>query len=157
MADFGGADIDTFRVEVRDWLAANYPPELKSGSPASDPEAQWGGRAFAGSSDPQIVWMRRMASKGWTAPLWPRAYGGGGLSAEEARVLEKELSAGGYRPALASFGIWMLGPVLLEYANEAQKLEHLPKIIGGEIRWCQGYSEPGAGSDLASLQTRCED
>jgi hypothetical protein len=89
----------------------------------------WGGRAFAGSDDPQIVWMRAHGGRGWTAPTWPKAYGGGGLSKDEARVLEQELSAGGYRPPLASFGIWMLGPVLLEYANEAQKQEHLPKIV----------------------------
>ena len=157
MADFGGADQDEFRTEVRDWIAANYPPELKGKAPATDPEAVWGGRAFADSDDPQIRWMRAMASKGWTAPTWPKAYGGGGLSAAEAKALEKELSAASSRPALMSFGLWMLGPVLLEYANETQKQEHLPKIVGGEIRWCQGYSEPGAGSDLASLQTRCED
>ncbi|HEY2483369.1 MAG TPA: acyl-CoA dehydrogenase family protein, partial [Caulobacteraceae bacterium] len=157
MADFGGADQDAFRTEVRDWLAANYPAELKTAKPAADPEAVWGGRAFTGSDDPQIRWMRALASRGWTAPTWPKAYGGGGLSRDEAKVVEKELAAGGYRPPLMSFGLWMLGPVLLEYASETQKQEHLPKIVGGEIRWCQGYSEPGAGSDLASLQTRCED
>ncbi len=157
MADFGGADIDTFRTEVRNWLADNYPAALKDPQARTDPEATWGGRAFIGSDDPQIEWMRRVAAKGWTAPAWPRAYGGGGLSTEEARVLDKELAAGGYRSPLASFGIWMLGPVLLEYATEAQKQEHLPKIVRGEVRWCQGYSEPGAGSDLASLQTKCED
>ena len=157
MADFGGADLDTFRTEVRDWLAGNYPAELKAAKPATDPEAVWGGRAFAGSDDPQIRWMRALASRGWTAPTYPAAYGGGGLSKDEARVLDKELSAGGYRPPLMSFGLWMLGPVLLEYANETQKQEHLLKIVHGEIRWCQGYSEPGAGSDLASLQTRCEE
>ncbi len=100
---------------------------------------------------------RTLASKGYTAPTWPTAYGGGGLSSEQARVLNQELSAGGYRGALVSFGLMMLGPVLLEYGTEAQKSEYLPKIVAGEIRWCQGYSEPGAGSDLASLQTRCED
>ena len=157
MADFGGTDLDAFRTEVREWVAAHYPAELKGKAPATDPEAVWGGRAFAGSDDPQIKWMKAMASRGWTAPTWPKAYGGGGLSAAEAKVLEKELAAAHCRPALMSFGLWMLGPVLLEYANETQKLEHLPKIVGGEIRWCQGYSEPGAGSDLASLQTRCED
>jgi len=157
MADFGADKLDAFAVEVSDWLKANYPAELRDPKVKSDPEAMWGGRAFAGSDDPQIVWMRRMAAKGWTAPTWPAEYGGGGLSAAEARVLERELSKGGYHTPLASFGIWMLGPVLLEYANEAQKKEYLPKIIGGEIRWCQGYSEPGAGSDLASLATRCED
>jgi alkylation response protein AidB-like acyl-CoA dehydrogenase len=157
MADFGGSELDAFRAEVKSWLAENYPVELKTSQHVADPEAQWGGRPFVGSDDPQIVWMRRMASKGWTAPTWPRAYGGGGLAPEQARVLQKELSAGGYREPLASFGLWMLGPVLLEYATETQKQEHLPKIVGGEIRWCQGYSEPGAGSDLASLATRCED
>ena len=157
MADFGGNDVETFRAEVRGWLEANYPAQLRQSNIAGDPEAQWGGRAFVGSADPQIVWMRRMAARGWTAPTWPTEYGGGGLSAEQARVLDAELSAGHYRAPLASFGLWMLGPVLLEYANEAQKREHLPRIVGGEIRWCQGYSEPGAGSDLASLATRCED
>ncbi|HEX4199083.1 MAG TPA: acyl-CoA dehydrogenase family protein [Caulobacteraceae bacterium] len=157
MADFGADKLDAFAAEVSEWLTANYPAELRDPKVKSDPEAMWGGRAFAGSDDPQIVWMRRMASRGWTAPTWPAEYGGGGLSAAEARVLERELSKGGYRTPLASFGIWMLGPVLLEYGNEAQKKTYLPQIVRGEIRWCQGYSEPGAGSDLASLQTRCED
>ena len=157
MADFGADKLEAFAAEVREWLTANYPAELRDPKAKTDPEAIWGGRAFAGSDDPQIVWMHRMASKGWTAPSWPTEYGGGGLSAAEARVLDRELSRGGYRTPLASFGVWMLGPVLLEYANEAQKKEYLPKIVGGEIRWCQGYSEPGAGSDLASLATRCED
>lgn len=157
MADFGGGDLDAFRADVRAWLQENYPPELRDPKAATDPEAIWGGRAFAGSSDPQIKWMSAMAGRGWTAPQWPKAYGGGGLSPEEARALSQELSAGRYRDPLASFGVWMLGPVLLEYGNEAQKAEHLPGIIQGKYRWCQGYSEPGAGSDLASLQTKCED
>lgn len=157
MADFGGGDLDAFRADVRGWLKANYPEELRARDAETDPEAIWGGRAFAGSSDPQIKWMHAMASRGWTAPQWPKAYGGGGLSPEEARALAQELSAGRYRDPLASFGVWMLGPVLLEYANEQQKAQHLPGIIQGKYRWCQGYSEPGAGSDLASLQTKCED
>jgi len=97
-----------------------------------------------------------MAERGWTVPAWPREYGGGGLSKEEAKVLRAEMRALGCRSPLDSFGIWMLGPALLQFGSEAQKLEHLPKIARGEIRWCQGYSEPGAGSDLASLQTRAE-
>ena len=157
MADFGATDLDAFRGEVRGWLAANYPAELRDPKVKTDPEAGWGGRAFAGSSDPQITWMKAVAEKGWTAPTWPQAYGGGGLAPAQARIVEQEISAGRYRPPLASFGVWMLGPVLLEYATEAQKQEYLPKIIKGEVRWCQGYSEPGAGSDLASLQTKCED
>ncbi|MDB5436408.1 MAG: acyl-CoA dehydrogenase [Phenylobacterium sp.] len=160
MADFGAADLDTFRAEVRAWLEANYPAELRAADAKTDPEAVWGGRAFEGergSGDPQIVWMRRVAEKGWTAPTWPKEYGGGGLTPQQARVVDQEIAAGRYRPPLLSFGIWMLGPVLLEYGSEAQKKEHMPRIVRGEIRWCQGYSEPGAGSDLASLATKCED
>ena len=157
MADFGADALETFRSETRAWLEANYPAELRDPSTKIDEEAVWGGRRYAGSSDPITTWRGKLAAKGWTTPTWPKEYGGGGLSAAEARVLNQELAKGRYATALASFGVWMLGPVLLEYANEAQKQEHLPKIIKGEIRWCQGYSEPGAGSDLASLQTKCED
>jgi alkylation response protein AidB-like acyl-CoA dehydrogenase len=159
MADFGATELDAFRTDVREWLAANYPAALKNGA-ATDPEAVWGGRAFAGTkgdADPQIQWMRLAAAKGFTAPTWPTQYGGGGLAPAQARIVEQEIARGGYRAPLLSFGLWMLGPVLMEYANEAQKAEHLPKITRGEIRWCQGYSEPGAGSDLAGLATRCED
>ncbi len=157
MADFGAGELDTFRSDVRSWLEANYPAELRDPAAKVDPEAMWGGQAFLDSDDLQIAWMRKMGEKGWTAPTWPAEYGGGGLTPAQARILDQELNSGRYRTPLASFGVWMLGPVLLEYANEDQKREHLPKIIKGEIRWCQGYSEPGAGSDLASLQTRCED
>jgi alkylation response protein AidB-like acyl-CoA dehydrogenase len=156
MADFGG-DAEAFRTDLRAWLEANYPAALKDPKAPVDPEAMWGGRAFDGSDDLQIQWLRAASAKGLTAPTWPTQYGGGGLTAEQARIVEQELSRGRYRPPLASFGVWMLGPVLLEYGNEAQKAEHLPKITAGQIRWCQGYSEPGAGSDLASLATRCED
>jgi len=157
VADFGGSQPGEFEGEVKAWLAENYPGELRAPSPVTDPNAIWGGRAFAGSDDPQIRWMRAMAARGWTAPTWPTEYGGGGLGAEEAQILEQALISGGYRRPLASFGLWMLGPVLLEYATPAQKRAHLPGIIAGDIRWCQGYSEPGAGSDLAALRTRCED
>jgi alkylation response protein AidB-like acyl-CoA dehydrogenase len=160
MADFGANELDAFRAEVREWLAANYPAQLKDANAKTDPEAVWGGQRFvgaAGDADPQILWMRRVAEKGWTAPTWPKEYGGGGLTPAQARVVEQEIARGGYRSPLLSFGLWMLGPVLLEYANDEQKKAHLPNIIRGEVRWCQGYSEPGAGSDLAGLQTRCED
>jgi alkylation response protein AidB-like acyl-CoA dehydrogenase len=157
MADFGATELDAFRVEVRGWLEANYPAELRDPGVKTDPEAVWGGRAFVGSDDPQSVWMRRAAERGLTAPTWPTEFGGGGLTPAQARVVDQEIAAGRYRSPLLSFGLWMLGPVLLEYANDEQKREHMPKITRGEIRWCQGYSEPGAGSDLASLATRCED
>jgi acyl-CoA dehydrogenase len=98
-----------------------------------------------------------MAARGWTVPEWPKEYGGGGLSRDEGRILRGELRRLGCRSPLDSFGIWMLGPALLRYGSEAQKREYLPQIARGEIRWCQGYSEPNAGSDLASLATRAED
>jgi acyl-CoA dehydrogenase len=101
--------------------------------------------------------MERMAERGWTVPDWPSEYGGGGLSPAEAKMLRQELARIGARNPLYSFGISMLGPALLKYGNEAQKKRFLPEIARGEIRWCQGYSEPNAGSDLASLQTKCED
>ena len=98
-----------------------------------------------------------MLDKGWTAPGWPKEYGGGGLLPEEEHILQEEMRSIGARPPLVGLGLWMLGPTLLEFANEAQKKFHLPKIVQGTSRWCQGYSEPGAGSDLASLRTRAED
>ena len=121
---------------------------------AGEQDWVWGGRHPKFPSDDARLWLTRMAERGWTAPTWPRVYGGGGLTPDEATILDEELRALGCREALKSFGLWMLGPVLLEFGSEEQRLEHLPKIIRGEIRWCQGYSEPEAGSDLASLQTR---
>jgi alkylation response protein AidB-like acyl-CoA dehydrogenase len=153
--DHDPTDIDMFRAEIAAWLAANCPASMRT--PMPEDEVAWGGRTATWKNPDSKLWLDRMAGRGFTAPTWPPQYGGAGLSAEQARVLAKELSRIGARPALYSFGVWMLGPALLEYASEAQKLEHLPKIARGEIRWCQGYSEPGAGSDLASLQTRCED
>jgi alkylation response protein AidB-like acyl-CoA dehydrogenase len=148
-------ELADFRAETRAWLEANCPPSMRL--PMPEEETVWGGRREAFVNPDSKVWLERMAARGWTAPTWPREYGGGGLSKAEAQVLEQEMKRLSARTPLFSFGLWMLGPVLLEYAREEQKREHLPKIVRGEIRWCQGYSEPGAGSDLASLQTRCED
>jgi acyl-CoA dehydrogenase len=150
------ADLSAFRAHVRDWLEANCPPEMRQ--PMEDEaDVCWGGRNFQFKSDAQRLWMERMGAQGWTVPTWPKDYGGGGLSKDEAKVLSEEMRRIKARSPLNSFGIWMLGPALLKYGSEAQKREHLPKIARGEIRWCQGYSEPGAGSDLASLKTRAED
>jgi len=149
------SDLETFRTETRAWLAANCPPSMRT--PMPEEEIAWGGRKATFRNPDSKVWLERMAARGWTAPTWPRQYGGGGLSGAEAKVLAEELRRIDARPALFSFGLWMLGPVLLEYASEEQKAEYLPKIVKGEIRWCQGYSEPGAGSDLAGLRTRAED
>ena len=150
------ADLETFRAETRAWLEANCPPEMREPI-RDDDDVCWGGRGVKFKNEAQKLWLERMGAKGWTVPEWPSAYGGGGLSREEAKVLSEEMRRIKARSALSSFGIWMLGPALLKYGNEAQKLEHLPKIARGEIRWCQGYSEPGAGSDLASLRTSAED
>jgi alkylation response protein AidB-like acyl-CoA dehydrogenase len=150
------AELEAFRSDIRAWIAENYPPSL-AGTMDIEDDSIWGGRRAVYKNADAKLWLDRMASRGFTAPAWPKEYGGGGLSPEETRVLAQELARAKTRPALMSFGLWMLGPVLLEYANDAQKKEYLPKIVRGEIRWCQGYSEPGAGSDLASLRTRAED
>ena len=149
-------EIRQFRAETRAWLEANCPAEMRRPM-ASEDDACWGGRDWTFASVAQRQWLQRMAERGWTVPTWPREYGGGGLDADEAKVLAQEMRALGCRSPLNSFGIWMLGPALLKFGTEAQKRDHMPKIARGEIRWCQGYSEPNAGSDLASLQTRAED
>ncbi len=149
-------ELSDFRTQTRAWLQANCPPEMRQ-PVVSEDDVCWGGRHCVFSSQAQRQWLARMAERGWTVPTWPRDCGGAGLTAEEAKVLAQEMRALGCRPPLSSFGIWMLGPTLLKFGSEAQKHEHLPKIARGEIRWCQGYSEPNAGSDLASLATRAED
>ncbi len=145
-------DPETFRAETRAWLDANCPPAMRT--PMPDDEIVWGGRRPTFKNPDARVGLERMAVRGWTAPTWPAAYGGGGLSGEEADVLAEEMRRLGCREPLKSFGVTMLGPVLLEFGTPAQKQAHLPKIVRGEIRWCQGYSEPEAGSDLAALATR---
>jgi len=149
------SDLATFQQETRDWLEANCPPSMRT--PMPEEETVWGGRHETFVNPDSKLWLERMAERGWTCPTWPAEYGGGGLNADEARILESELRRIHARPALSSFGIWMLGPALLEFASHEQKLAYLPPICRGEIRWCQGYSEPGYGSDLAGLQTKAED
>ncbi|MCZ8087867.1 MAG: acyl-CoA dehydrogenase family protein [Brevundimonas sp.] len=150
------SDLETFRAETRAWLEANCPAEVR-GPIESEADVIWGGRNAVFRTPAHRHWLERMAERGWTAPEWPREYGGGGLSREEAKVLAKELRRIQAQPPLQSFGVWMLGPALLKFGTEEQKQTFLPPIVRGEIRWCQGYSEPGAGSDLAGLQTRAED
>jgi alkylation response protein AidB-like acyl-CoA dehydrogenase len=150
MADFGGSDLDAFRAEAREWLEANFPTSLANQQTAMIPGAE-------GLTDDGKLWKQRMADKGWGAPTWPTEYGGGGLSGPQARVLLQEMARIGAENPVAGMGTSMFGPTLLEYGTEAQKKRHIPPIVRGELRWCQGYSEPGAGSDLASLQTKCVD
>ena len=149
-------DLDTFRAETRAWLEANCPAEMRE-PVRSDADVVWGGRNQSKMTPAQKQWMDAMGARGWTVPDWPKQYGGGGLSPAETKILREEMARIKARNPLNSFGISMLGPALLKYGTEEQKLEHLPKIARGEIRWCQGYSEPNAGSDLAGLQTSAED
>ena len=148
-------DLEQFRSETRGWLEDYCPESMRTSMP--EEEVVWGGRNARFPNPDSRLWLERMAAKGWTAPTWPVEYGGGGLDADRNKVLQQELSRIHARPPLNSFGLWMLGPALLEFATEEQKKQFLPPIVRGEIRWCQGYSEPGAGSDLAGLQTRAED
>ena len=153
--DAADATLDAFRAQTRAWLEANCPPEMRTPARSED-DICWGGRKGQYSAA-QMTWLQRMGERGWTVPTWPTEYGGGGLSSAQAKVLSQEMAALGCRSPHSNFGIWMLGPALLKFGSEAQKREHLPRIARGEIRWCQGYSEPNSGSDLASLQTRAED
>lgn len=147
------ADLDAFRDDVRTWIAANAPKSL-IGIPGGELEGNWGGRKAKYANPDVKRWLDVCAERGFTAPEWPCEYGGGGLSRDEVKVLRQEMGRAKVQPPLIGFGLTMIGPTLLMFGNEAQKKEHLPKICRGEIRWCQGYSEPGAGSDLAGLQTR---
>lgn len=145
--------VDTFRAETRAWLDAHAPTSIR-GAGGGLLDGNWGGRKARYRNPDMKVWLDVMAARGWTAPEWPVEYGGGGLSQAEAKVLQQELAALQLPAPLIGFGLTMIGPTLLQYGTEEQKHEHLPGIVRGEIRWCQGYSEPGSGSDLASLQTR---
>jgi alkylation response protein AidB-like acyl-CoA dehydrogenase len=149
-------ELETFRRETRAWLEANCPQSMR-GPITSTADLCWGGRNWKFSSEDQRLWLERMVARGWTAPEWPTQYGGGGLTREQAKVLREEMARIQARQPLYSFGLSMIGPAILKFASEVLKRQHLPPIVRGEIRWCQGYSEPNAGSDLAGLQTRAED
>ena len=146
-------ELEAFRQETRSWLRANFPPSLKESprglqSPAPGAERE----------EEQRTWRNRLAEKGWTTPTWPAEYGGGGLSQQQASVLQQEMDRiGAFNPLRHHGGVIMIGPTLLDFGSHEQKQRHLPPIIRGEVSWCIGYSEPGAGSDLASLSTRCID
>jgi len=152
MADFGGeVDLEQFRGEAAAWLAANFPPALK-------------GKAFMAATEVTTThadlkaWRKAIGLKGWATPTWPAEYGGGGLSPQQARVLTQEMAKiGAFNPMMFGMGVTMIGPTILDYGTEEQKAKHIPPIVRGEVQWCVGYSEPNAGSDLASLQMKCED
>ena len=144
--------IEEFRDETRAWLEENCP------SGARQP-----GQIPTGSSKINIqdtdtrTWLDRMIEKGWTTPTWPKEYGGGGLSNTEYMTLIQEMRRINARAPLGGMGVSLIGPTLLEYGTEEQKERHIPRIIRAEVGWCQGYSEPSSGSDLASLRTRAVD
>lgn len=143
---------DAFREEVRAFLKDNFPPELAGKSNALS--------AIEGpgeESDAAQRWREAVGSRGWGTPTWPKEYGGGGLSRKQARTLDEEFAKVGAWNPIGGMGVMMFGPTLLEYGSEEQKREHIPPICRGEVRWCQGYSEPNAGSDLANLQMSAED
>ena len=144
-------DLEAFRADARSWLEKNFPPSLKGragmmmGEDGPDASADFG------------RWKKAMGEKGWGTPTWPKQYGAGGLTTAQARVLQQEMNRIGAWNPIGGMGVMMFGPTLLEYGNEEQKSRHVPGIVKGEVWWCQGYSEPGAGSDLASLRTQCVD
>ncbi|WP_309646524.1 acyl-CoA dehydrogenase family protein, partial [Phenylobacterium sp.] len=153
MADFGGSDLEAFRADARTWLEDNFPKSLRGDAEALQALAM----SPAEATGDWAVWKERMGARGWGTPTWPAAYGGGGLSPAEARVLQQEMATIGAVNPIGGMGVGMFGPTLLEYGTEEQKKKWIPDIVTGKVRWCQGFSEPGAGSDLASLQTRAED
>ncbi|MBU1374386.1 MAG: acyl-CoA dehydrogenase family protein [Alphaproteobacteria bacterium] len=152
MADFGGdTDLEAFRTEAKTWLEANFPAALKGKASLGTAEVR--------VNDPDLAkWRKAMGEKGWGTPTWPKEYGGGGLSPQQARVLLQEMTKiGAFNPLMFGMGVTMIGPTIMDYGTEAQKQKHLPPIVRGDVQWCVGYSEPNAGSDLASLQTKAVD
>lgn len=136
--------IENFRAETRAWLSENCPESMR------DRPVHFEDAFDIYNTDDARAWRDACAAKGWTAPLWPKEYGGAQMSADEYRVFQEEMAAIKALPPETGMGLAMIGPTLLEFGTEAQKQEHLPKIATGQVRWCQGYSEPGSGSDLAS-------
>jgi alkylation response protein AidB-like acyl-CoA dehydrogenase len=141
---FSAEEIE-FRESVRAWIAEAMPPNIRE---KADCDAHF-------EHDEIMQWHRILHSKGWVAPHWPAEYGGAGLDVNRRFILTEELELAG-APPLSPFGLQMVGPLLIQFGTDAQRQRYLPKITAGEEVWCQGYSEPNAGSDLASLKLRAE-
>jgi alkylation response protein AidB-like acyl-CoA dehydrogenase len=146
------SELESFREEMRLWIEQNAPASLR-GTRKGRFDGYWGGRKEVPAPDVKR-WFDVALERGLTAPSWPKAYGGGGLSDAQARIFDQELARSAVPPPLVGVGLTMIGPTLFDYGTDAQRAEHIPRIVRGEVRWCQGYSEPGAGSDLASLGTK---
>ena len=142
------SELDIFREETREFLEQHCPQSMRN------QHFHWEDAHEYYDTDDARAWLQAMAARGWTAPAWPKEYTGGGLDPEHRAVLSQEMSRIKALPPSTGMGLSMIGPTLLELGTEEQKQRHLPKIVSGEINWCQGYSEPGAGSDLAALQTK---
>ena len=140
--------LEAFREDARAWLEDSCPASMRQGTVHFEDAYE-----VYNTNDARL-WLERAAERGWTAPMWPAAYGGGGLSKEEASVLRQEMTSIRALAPATGMGLAMIGPTLLEFGTDEQKQRHLPRITSGRVVWCQGYSEPGSGSDLASLRTR---
>lgn len=146
----------TFRAEIAEWITDNCPDTLR-GTAMDESLIVWGGKNWVFQRPDQKTWLDAAIARGLTAPRWPVEYGGGGLTRSQEKIFREEMARLQAPSPLESFGLWMLGPALLGFGTHEQKAHFLPPITRGEIRWCQGYSEPGAGSDLANVQTRAQD
>ena len=153
MSDCEALHDEPFRIEARRWLEVNFP----SGLAYKNPQAFLGNPALAAGHHDFQLWRSRIVERSWGTPSWPAVYGGAGLGIGEERIIAEEMARIGAFNPVRGYGLMMLGPTLLEFGTDAQKMRHLPPISRGDVRWCQGFSEPGAGSDLAALQTKCVD
>ncbi|HLF77962.1 MAG TPA: acyl-CoA dehydrogenase family protein [Dehalococcoidia bacterium] len=155
-----------WRTEVREFLNRDLPGSIRVRSRlggaeggANDeikgkPEARAGGVGFKLDGGDMALWREKLANRGWIAPAWPKEYGGAGLTPMEQFIMNEEFAEAGAPTVGGGMGVSMAGPTIIVHGTDEQKAEHLPKILKGETWWCQGFSEPGSGSDLASLQTR---
>jgi alkylation response protein AidB-like acyl-CoA dehydrogenase len=152
MADFGAdLELEDFRKDAGAWIAANFPASLAGKGALASLE-------IGAATGDLAAWRKAIGARGWATPTWPTQYGGGGLSPQQAKALSQEMAkAGAFNPLMFGMGVTMIGPTILDYGTDAQKAKHIPPIVRGEVQWCVGYSEPNAGSDLASLQTKAVD
>jgi len=137
-----------FQQEVRDWLDEAWPAEMRERQSRSALEKM--------SKDDIVRWQQKLAEKGWAATNWPVEHGGAGFTASQNYIFDLERARVG-APGVLPFGMSMVAPVIMKFGTEEQKSKYLPDILASNVWWCQGYSEPGSGSDLASLKTKAED
>ena len=145
--------LESFRTDARAWIEASFPASLAFKNPVP-----YQNDAPYAEADPDFrLWRERLAEKRWGAPGWPVEYGGAGLDPAQVRIINEEMARAGAFSPMRMTGLTMLAPTLMEFGTPEQKAQYLAPIALGQVRWCQGFSEPGAGSDLAALQTRCVD